>query len=63
MGKYVSDNAGTMIQAGLSWKAVASTGLGTLMLCAVLFIDWRTLIQHKKFLLKFNIWKKKQTGA
>jgi hypothetical protein len=49
-----------MIQAGLSWKSVASTGLGLLMLCAVLFIDWRSLIQQKKFLLKFNIWKSRK---
>ncbi len=62
MGKYVSDNTEAMIQAGLSWKSIVSTGMGVFMLCAILFIDWRTLIQHKKFLLKFNIWKDRKVG-
>lgn len=57
LGKYVSDNTETMIRAGLSWKSLASVGLGLVLLCAVLFIDWRALIQKKQFLLNFNIWK------
>jgi membrane protein DedA with SNARE-associated domain len=57
LGKYASDNIENIMQEAVSWKSIASIILFLLLICAVLYIDWRTLIQKKKLLLKFNIFK------
>ena len=57
IGKYASENAESMIEGALSWKSIASLVVGLILISALLFIDWRTLIQKKKFQLKFKIWK------
>jgi membrane protein YqaA with SNARE-associated domain len=57
LGKYASENTASIMAAGFSWKSISSLVIGALLLMAVLFIDWRTLIKHKKLVLKFNIWR------
>jgi membrane protein YqaA with SNARE-associated domain len=57
IGKYASEHAENMIDGALSWKSIASLVVGLILISALLFIDWRTLIQKKKFQLKFKIWK------
>ncbi len=57
LGKYASENAKNMIEGALSWKSITSLVVGLLLLCALLFVDWRSLIQKQKFQLKFKIWK------
>ncbi len=57
LGKYAAEHAKNIIEEALSWKSIASLVLGLLLLCALLFIDWRSLIQKKTFKLKFKIWK------
>jgi len=57
IGKYASEHAESMIEGALSWKSIASLVVGLILICALLFIDWRTLIEKKKFQLKFKIWK------
>ena len=56
-GKYASENTQSIIDNILSWQSIASLLLGLLLIFALLFIDWRTLIQTKKFLLDFKIFK------
>jgi len=56
-GKYASENIQSIIHGALSWKSITSLVLGLLLLSALLFIDWRSLIQKKKFQLNFKIWK------
>jgi membrane protein YqaA with SNARE-associated domain len=58
LGKYASENAESIIAGGFSWKSVSSLLIGTLLLMAILFIDWRTLIIKKKLVLNFNIWRR-----
>jgi membrane protein YqaA with SNARE-associated domain len=58
LGKYASENAESILAAGFSWKSISSLLIGALLLMAVLFIDWRTLIGKKKLVLKFNIWRR-----
>jgi membrane protein DedA with SNARE-associated domain len=60
LGKYASENAENLFQGGLTWKSVVSLILGMLLLCGILFIDWRSLIQKKKFSLNFRIWKNRK---
>ena len=57
LGKYASEHAKNMIEGALSWKSITSLVVGLLLLCALLFVDWRSLIQKQKFQLKFKIWK------
>lgn len=57
MGKYASENIDQLRHDLLSWQSVCGL-LGSLfMLAALLFIDWRSLIQQKKLVLKFKIFK------
>ena len=57
IGKYASDHAESMVEGALSWKSIASLVVGLILISALLFIDWRSLIQKGKFQLKFKIWK------
>jgi membrane protein DedA with SNARE-associated domain len=56
-GNYALENLDQLKQGILSWKSVAGLLAGLLLLAALLFIDWRSLIEHKKFVLKFRIFK------
>jgi len=57
LGKFASENFEGMLNAALSWKSIVSLVLGILLICALLFIDWFSLIEKKKFKLNFKIWK------
>ncbi len=57
LGKYASENLESMIKGAVSWQSISSLFIGMLFLCVLLFIDWRSLIQKKKLLLNFKIWK------
>ncbi|MFN7675271.1 hypothetical protein [Flavobacterium sp.] len=56
-GKYSTENAEKMLQGAFSWQSFLSMSFGVLMLSALLFIDWRSLIQKKEFKVNFRIWK------
>ena len=55
MGKYASENLESLKQNLYSWQSITGLIGSLLLLFALLFIDWRTLIQHKKLVLKFRI--------
>ncbi|SFI94105.1 membrane protein DedA, SNARE-associated domain [Kaistella treverensis] len=57
LGNYASENWRLVIDSTFSWESFASLFLSLTLLFFLLFIDWRTLIQKKKFLLNFKIWK------
>ncbi len=59
IGKYASENVDIIIRETLSWKSIASIIVSILLLSGLLFIDWRSLIQRKKLVLKFRIWRQK----
>ena len=56
-GDYAARNAEAMARGFLTWKTIMGTVLGIILVCVFLFIDWRALLQQKKFRLNFNIWK------
>lgn len=56
-GKFASENIDKLKSSLLSWQSICGLTASLLMLFALLFIDWRTLIQQKKFTLKFKIFK------
>jgi uncharacterized membrane protein YdjX (TVP38/TMEM64 family) len=69
VGKVISDTIAVLVGKGalgtteqllegmVSWKSIAGFAMGLAMLFALLFFDWRSLLQHKKVRLKFNIWR------
>jgi membrane protein DedA with SNARE-associated domain len=56
-GKFASENAKWLVEDALSWKSIASLVFCLSLLFCLLFIDWRSLIQKKKLVLKFDIWR------
>lgn len=56
-GKFAEENSSGIVNGILSWKSIVGLTLGLLLIFALLFIDWRSLIQTKKFKLKFKILK------
>ena len=57
LGKYASENIQGIIDNTFSWQSITSLLLSFLFLCLLLFVDWRTLVQKKKFLFNFKIFK------
>ena len=56
LGKYAAENFTNLIDNVFSLKSITSFVFGILLICCVIFIDWRTLIQNKKFHLNFRVW-------
>jgi uncharacterized membrane protein YdjX (TVP38/TMEM64 family) len=57
LGNFAANNVQELINASLSWKSISSLILGILLIAALLFIDWFALLEKKKFVLNFKIWK------
>lgn len=57
LGKYASENIESIIDKTFSWQSIASLILSVVLLFCLFFIDWRTLIQKKKLVFNFKIWK------
>ena len=57
LGKFASENFNDVVSEALSWRSIGSLALGILLICALLFIDWFSLLEKKKFKLNFNIWR------
>ncbi len=57
LGKYASENIESLIENIFSWQSIASLVLSVVFLFCLFFIDWRTLIQNKKLVINFKIWK------
>jgi len=56
IGKYAAENVTNILESALSLNSIISLAVGLLLISAVLFIDWRTLIQRKKFTINFRVW-------
>ena len=57
LGNFAANNVHELINASLSWKSISSLILGILLIAALLFIDWFALLEKKKLVLNFKIWK------
>ena len=56
-GKYASENTQRIIDNALSWQSIGSLLVGLALIFGLLFVDWRSLIHTKKFVLDFKIFK------
>src|SRR6185295_13228326 len=57
MGKEALGSTEDIVEGMVSWKSIVGLVLGLLLLAALLFFDWRSLLQRHKLRLKFKIWK------
>jgi len=57
MGNEAVGGAGDLVEGMVSWKSIVGLALGVLLLLALLFFDWRSLLQRHRLRLKFDIWK------
>ena len=57
LGKYASENIESLIENIFSWQSIASLVLSIVFLFCLFFIDWRNLIQTKKLVINYKIWK------
>jgi len=56
-GKAAIGDGGSLFEGIVSWKSVGSLVLGLALIFALIFVDWRSLLQRKQFRVRFNIWK------
>jgi membrane protein YqaA with SNARE-associated domain len=56
-GDYAARNAIAIATGYLSWKSITGALSGIVIIVLFLGIDWRLLLQHKRFKLNFNIFK------
>ena len=57
MGKYAAENSAGLFEGVFSWESLFGLILGILLVFFVLFVDWRTWLQEKRFTLNYKIWK------
>ena len=56
-GKATAEKATDLLHGKISLHTALAAGAGLLLISGVLFIDWRQLLEHRKFRLNFAIWK------
>ena len=56
-GAYAVENTESIIENAISWQSIASLVFSVVLPFCLFFIDWRTLIQQKKLVLNFKIWR------
>jgi len=56
-GKYAAVNIDNILKGFFSINALMASIGGVSLLFFILFIDWRILLQNKRFKLNFSIWK------
>lgn len=55
--QYAAKQAHEILHGAMSIKALISIAVGLLIIFAMLFLDWRILIQKKKLSFNFHVWK------
>ncbi len=56
-GEHAVSGLKDIFQGTFSPKGIVTSVVGVLLIAALLFVDWRSLLQKKKFRLRFKIWK------
>jgi membrane protein YqaA with SNARE-associated domain len=56
-GLYAAANYKDFVHGSFSPKGIVTLVLGFVVIVGFLFLDWRALLQRKKFTFNFRIWK------
>jgi hypothetical protein len=62
MGAHAVTTVDEMLQGLSSWRTFTGIAVGVVLLFALLFVDWRSLLQGGRFALRFSIWNRKSGG-
>lgn len=57
MGRVAMKDAGELVEGMVSWKSLGGLLIGLALLFALVFVDWRSLLQRGRFKLKFAVWR------
>jgi membrane protein DedA with SNARE-associated domain len=57
MGKVAVGNVEQLVEGMVSWKSLGGLLIGLLLIFTLVFVDWRSLLQRKRFKLKFAVWR------
>ena len=57
LGLYATANSRSFWEGLFSVKGILASVFGLLLLRGFIFIDWRALLQKRKFQLNFRVWK------
>ncbi|MDB6028386.1 MAG: hypothetical protein JWM68_4609 [Verrucomicrobiales bacterium] len=56
-GRYAVSSLSDIIHGTFSIKGIITVVIGLLLLAALLFVDWRALLQQKKLRFHLHVWK------
>ena len=56
-GQYAATNLDDVLHGTFSLKGILLIAFGVVVIGGVLFVDWRSWLEQKKFKLNFRIWK------
>ncbi|MGH8018886.1 MAG: VTT domain-containing protein [Opitutaceae bacterium] len=56
-GRYAVRNISELLQGVFSVQGIIATTAGLLAVALLFFIDWRTLLEHRRFRLEWKIWR------
>ncbi|MBS1520614.1 MAG: hypothetical protein JST50_06430 [Bacteroidetes bacterium] len=59
IGKYATENIENIIDKGASLPSVISLLMGLAFISVIVFVDWRSLLLKKKFVLNFRVFRKR----
>ncbi len=57
LGKYAAENTSSLTAGLVSWESITGLVVGLILVFALLFVDWRMMLQQKKLGLRFRIMK------
>lgn len=55
-GKLAKEKSAELFKGQFSWPSLLVAAVSLLFLMAIMFIDWKELLQHKKVRFRFKIW-------
>jgi len=56
-GKYASANLSELVHGEANWKTLLTLLAGLIVICGLVFVDWRRLLEHKQLRFRFRILK------
>jgi membrane protein DedA with SNARE-associated domain len=56
-GKYASTNLSELVHGEANWKTLLTLLAGLIVICGLVFVDWRRLLEHKQVRFRFKILK------
>jgi membrane protein YqaA with SNARE-associated domain len=56
-GKYASTNLSDLVHGEANWKTLLTLLAGLIVICGLVFVDWRPLLEHRQLRFRFKILK------